>query len=96
LGALIISPTRELVSAHLGYSLRNLNTSYDGPSRCHSFSAGIVIGGKDLKDERDRLSRMNFLVATPGRLLQHMGQTVRFDCDILQMLGARNIYKCYR
>ena len=57
----------------------------------HGFSAGIVIGGKNLKDERDRLSRMNILVATPGRLLQHMDQTVGFDCDNLQMLGARYI-----
>jgi hypothetical protein len=83
--------TRELVSAHLGYSFRNLNTSYDRPSRCHSFSAGVVIGGKDLKDECDRLSGMNILVATPGRLLQHMDQTVGFDCYNLQMLGARYI-----
>lgn len=53
----------------------------------HSFSAGLVIGGKNLKDERDRLSRMNILVATPGRLLQHMDQTVGFESDNLQMLG---------
>jgi ATP-dependent RNA helicase DDX10/DBP4 len=53
----------------------------------HSFSAGLVIGGKDLKDEKDRLSRMNILVATPGRLLQHMDQTVGFGADNLQMLG---------
>lgn len=54
----------------------------------HSFSAGLVIGGKNLKDERDRLSRMNILVATPGRLLQHMDQTFGFESDNLQMLGA--------
>lgn len=53
----------------------------------HSFSAGLVIGGKNLKDERERLSRMNILVATPGRLLQHMDQTIGFECDNLQMLG---------
>ena len=52
----------------------------------HSFSAGLIIGGKNLKDERDRLSRMNILVATPGRLLQHMDQTVGFECDNLQLL----------
>ena len=34
---------------------------------------------------------MNILVATPGHLLQHMDQTVAFDCDNLQMLGARYI-----
>ena len=52
----------------------------------HSFSAGLIIGGKNLKDERERLSRMNILVATPGRLLQHMDQTIGFECDNLQML----------
>ena len=52
----------------------------------HTFSAGLVIGGKNLKDERDRLSRMNILVATPGRLLQHMDQTVGFDSDNMQLL----------
>jgi ATP-dependent RNA helicase DDX10/DBP4 len=54
----------------------------------HTFSAGLVIGGKNLKDERDRLARMNILVATPGRLLQHMDQTVGFESDNLQMLGV--------
>ena len=59
----------------------------------HSFSAGLVIGGKNLKDERERLSRMNILVATPGRLLQHMDQTVDFEAGNLQLLGKRdNLY----
>lgn len=31
---------------------------------------------------------MNILVATPGRLLQHMDQTLGFECDHLQLLGA--------
>ena len=53
----------------------------------HTFSAGLVIGGKNLKDESVRLSRMNILVATPGRLLQHMDQTVGFDTNNLQILG---------
>jgi ATP-dependent RNA helicase DDX10/DBP4 len=53
----------------------------------HTFSAGLVIGGKNLKDERERLARMNILVATPGRLLQHMDQTFGFECDNLQVLS---------
>lgn len=57
----------------------------------HSLSAGLVIGGKNLKDERDRLSRMNILVATPGRLLQHMDQTVGFECQNLQILGGSSL-----
>lgn len=52
----------------------------------HTFSAGLVIGGKNLKDESDRLSRINILVATPGRLLQHMDQTAGFECQNLQIL----------
>ncbi|KAI1794996.1 DEAD-domain-containing protein [Ganoderma leucocontextum] len=78
LGALIISPTREL-AVQIFEVLRNIG-GY------HSFSAGLVIGGKNLKDERERLSRMNILVATPGRLLQHMDQTIGFECDNLQVL----------
>ncbi|KAI0268065.1 P-loop containing nucleoside triphosphate hydrolase protein [Russula aff. rugulosa BPL654] len=65
LGGLIISSTREL-AVQIFDVLRSIG-GY------HSFSAGIVIGGKNFKDERDeRLSRMNILVATPGRLIQYM------------------------
>ncbi|KAI0791502.1 DEAD-domain-containing protein [Irpex lacteus] len=78
LGALIISPTREL-AVQIFEVLRSIG-GY------HTFSAGLVIGGKNLKDERERLSRMNILVATPGRLLQHMDQTIGFECDNLQVL----------
>ncbi|PPQ92191.1 hypothetical protein CVT25_008965 [Psilocybe cyanescens] len=78
LGALIVSPTREL-AVQIFDVLRSIG-GY------HSFSAGLVIGGKSIKDESDRLSRMNILVATPGRLLQHMDQTVGFDAGNLQVL----------
>ncbi|CDR88776.1 probable HCA4-can suppress the U14 snoRNA rRNA processing function [Sporisorium scitamineum] len=78
LGALVISPTREL-AIQIFEVLRKI-----GPY--HTFSAGLVIGGKDVKQEKDRLSRMNVLVATPGRLLQHMDQTLGFDTSNLQVL----------
>lgn len=80
LGALIISPTREL-AVQIFEVLRKIG-------REHSFSAGLVIGGKDFKVEKDRISRMNILVATPGRLLQHMDQSFGFDCSNLQILGT--------
>lgn len=54
--------------------------------RSHAFSAGLVIGGKNLKDEAERLGRMNILVCTPGRMLQHLDQTAGFDVDNLQIL----------
>ncbi|KAI5287855.1 ATP-dependent RNA helicase dbp4 [Ascosphaera aggregata] len=78
LGALIISPTREL-ALQIFEVLRKIG-------RYHTFSAGLVIGGKKLQDERERLGRMNILVCTPGRMLQHMDQTAAFEVDNLQML----------
>ncbi|WFD01699.1 RNA helicase [Malassezia obtusa] len=78
LGALIVSPTREL-AMQIFEVLRQIGG-------LHTFSAGLVIGGKDLKHEQDRLRKMNILVATPGRLLQHLDQTVGFDCSDLQVL----------
>ena len=78
LGALIISPTREL-AVQIFEVLRRIG-------RDHTFSAGLVIGGKSLKEEQERLNRMNIVVCTPGRILQHMDQTASFDADHLQML----------
>ena len=78
LGALIVSPTREL-ALQIFTVLRKVGSM-------HRFSAGLLIGGKDLKQEQMRVNQMNILVATPGRLLQHMDQTPDFHCDALQML----------
>lgn len=78
LGALIISPTREL-AGQIFEVLRKIG-------RYHNFSAGLVFGGRSLQEERDRLGRMNILVCTPGRMLQHMDQTAAFDVGNLQML----------
>jgi superfamily II DNA/RNA helicase len=35
---------------------------------------------------------MNILVATPGRLLQHMDQTLGFECDHLEILGPSCLF----
>ncbi|KAJ1782114.1 ATP-dependent RNA helicase dbp4, partial [Coemansia sp. RSA 2399] len=67
LGALVISPTREL-AVQIFEVLRKIG-------RYHSFSAGLVIGGKRVEEEKDAISKMNILVCTPGRLLQHMDET---------------------
>ena len=77
-GALILSPTREL-AIQIFEVLRKVG-------RNHTFSAGLVIGGKSLQEERERLGRMNILVATPGRMLQHMDQTAELDIGNLQIL----------
>ncbi|KAL9597662.1 MAG: hypothetical protein Q9219_004989 [cf. Caloplaca sp. 3 TL-2023] len=78
LGALILSPTREL-AIQIFEVLRKIG-------RYHTFSAGLVIGGRNLQEERERLGRMNILICTPGRMLQHMDQTAVLDTDNLQML----------
>ncbi|KAI0409000.1 ATP-dependent RNA helicase DBP4 [Xylaria palmicola] len=78
LGALIISPTREL-AVQTFQVLTKIG-------RYHSFSAGLVIGGKNLKDEAERLGRMNILVCTPGRMLQHLDSTSGLQVDNLQIL----------
>ncbi|CAG8620139.1 2924_t:CDS:10, partial [Acaulospora colombiana] len=78
LGALVIAPTREL-AVQIFEVLRKIG-------RRHSLSAGLVIGGKDLHVEQERINRMNILICTPGRLLQHMDQTASFNCDNLQVL----------
>ncbi|KAI9374732.1 P-loop containing nucleoside triphosphate hydrolase protein [Aspergillus egyptiacus] len=78
LGALVISPTREL-AIQIFEVLRKIG-------RYHTFSAGLVIGGKSLREEQERLGRMNILVCTPGRMLQHLDQTAFFETHNLQML----------
>ncbi|RHY38876.1 hypothetical protein DYB30_013565, partial [Aphanomyces astaci] len=77
-GALVISPTREL-AMQIFEVLRSIGKS-------HTFSAGLVIGGKNFQEEQYRIIKMNILVATPGRLLQHMEQTANFELSNLQVL----------
>ncbi|KAF2030169.1 DEAD-domain-containing protein [Setomelanomma holmii] len=79
LGALILSPTREL-AIQIFDVLRKLG------KHGHTFSAGLLIGGKSLEAERQALPKMNILVATPGRMLQHLSQTALFSVDDLKML----------
>ncbi|KAL4525635.1 hypothetical protein Ndes2437A_g04083 [Nannochloris sp. 'desiccata'] len=78
LGALIISPTREL-ALQIFEELRKVG-------KRHELSAGLLIGGKDVAEEASRVAGLNILVATPGRLLQHMDETPGFDASSLQVL----------
>ncbi|XP_064208497.1 probable ATP-dependent RNA helicase DDX10 isoform X2 [Anguilla rostrata] len=78
LGALIISPTRELAYQTFEV-LRKVGKN-------HEFSAGLIIGGKDLQHESERIHRTNIIICTPGRLLQHMDETSTFHASNLQIL----------
>ena len=77
-GAIILTPTREL-AYQIFEVLRKIG-------KTHDFSAALLIGGQNLKDETPRLAGINILVCTPGRLLQHMDQNYLLDCNLLQIL----------
>ncbi|KAG9454060.1 hypothetical protein H6P81_006964 [Aristolochia fimbriata] len=78
-GSIIISPTREL-AMQLFEEVKSVGQN-------HTFSAGLLIGGrKDVDEQKDHVNNLNILVCTPGRLLQHMDETPNFDCSQLQIL----------
>ncbi|KAI9324079.1 ATP-dependent RNA helicase DDX18 [Zopfochytrium polystomum] len=76
-GVLIISPTRELALQIFGVAKELL--------KFHHQTFGIIMGGANRKSEADRLVKgVNLLVATPGRLLDHLQNTKGF---ILKTFG---------
>lgn len=81
LGAVVISPTRELAIQ----TFQQLHAI----GGHHTFSAALIIGGskKALERERERLGKMNILIATPGRLLQHFDGTFGLDVTGVKVLG---------
>ena len=78
LGALVITPTREL-AYQIFESLRKVG-------KYHDFSAGLVIGGKDLKFESSRLQTCNIIICTPGRIKQHLDENPNFDPTSMKLL----------
>ncbi|KAK3866320.1 hypothetical protein Pcinc_028142 [Petrolisthes cinctipes] len=86
LGAIILTPVREL--AYQIFSVLNK------VGKKHEFSAGLIIGGKDLKYEWSLVHNCNILVCTPGRLLQHMTENPDFDTDNVQMLILDEADQC--
>ena len=78
-GALVLSPTREL-AVQIFQVLRSVGSF-------HNFSAGLLLGGKkEFEQEQARVGRMNVIIGTPGRVLQHLEQTPDFDVGGLLML----------
>ncbi|KYN40655.1 putative ATP-dependent RNA helicase DDX10 [Trachymyrmex septentrionalis] len=86
LGSLIITPTREL-AYQIYETLRKVG-------QYHSISAGLIIGGKDLKFERKRMDQCNIIICTPGRLLQHMDENPLFNCVNMQILVLDEADRC--
>lgn len=86
LAALIVSPTREL-AVQIFEVLTKIG-------KYNNFSAGLVTGGKDVKYEKDRVSKMNILVGTPGRISQHLNEAVGMETSNLQVLVLDEADRC--
>jgi ATP-dependent RNA helicase DDX18/HAS1 len=70
-GVIVVSPTRELALQIFGVA-RELMAH-------HSQTYGIVIGGANRRAEAEKLTKgVNLLIATPGRLLDHLQNTQGF------------------
>lgn len=86
LAALIVSPTREL-AIQIFEVLTKIGAH-------NPFSAALVTGGKNVKYEMERVSRMNILVGTPGRISQHLNESVGLDTSNLQVLVLDEADRC--
>ncbi|EMG46570.1 HAS1 ATP-dependent RNA helicase HAS1 [Candida maltosa Xu316] len=76
---IIITPTRELALQIFGVARELM--------QYHSQTCGIVIGGADRRQEATKLVKgVNLLVATPGRLLDHLKNTPGFVFSNLKAL----------
>lgn len=76
---IIITPTRELALQIFGVARELM--------QYHSQTCGIVIGGADRRQEATKLAKgVNLLVATPGRLLDHLKNTPGFVFSNLKAL----------
>ncbi|KAG7331025.1 hypothetical protein KOW79_004994 [Hemibagrus wyckioides] len=78
-GVVILSPTRELAMQTYGV-LKELMTH-------HVHTYGLIMGGSNRSAEAQKLGNgVNILVATPGRLLDHLQNTPGFMYKNLQCL----------
>ena len=72
-GAIVISPTRELAMQIYGVC-KDLCSSGK-----HHQTYGLVMGGANRRTEAERLAKgVNIVIATPGRLLDHLQNTKGF------------------
>eukprot|EP01029_Cantina_marsupialis_P020457 TRINITY_DN4794_c0_g1_i2.p1 TRINITY_DN4794_c0_g1~~TRINITY_DN4794_c0_g1_i2.p1 ORF type:complete len:229 (-),score=65.69 TRINITY_DN4794_c0_g1_i2:11-697(-) len=77
LGAVVISPTRDL-AVQLMSVLREVG-------RLHNLSVGLCVGGKSLKDEQKFIGTMSILIVTPGRFVQHLHESADLNVSNLQV-----------
>ena len=85
-GALVITPTREL-AMQIFEELKKVGAQ-------HSFGAALLTGGKNVRYEKEHIYGKAILICTPGRLLQHMDETPSFNCDNLRVLILDEADRC--
>ncbi|KAL7473081.1 hypothetical protein ACHAXS_013904 [Conticribra weissflogii] len=72
-GAIVISPTRELAMQIYGVCKDLISNGK------HSQTYGLIMGGANRRTEAERLAKgVNIVIATPGRLLDHLQNTKGF------------------
>ncbi|KAI4165514.1 MAG: hypothetical protein LQ342_000925 [Letrouitia transgressa] len=78
--AIVLAPTRELC--------KQISIVLESLLRCANWIvAGTVIGGEKKKSEKARLRKgVNILVATPGRLVDHLKNTEAMDVGMVRWL----------
>ena len=78
-GVIVVSPTRELALQIFGVARELMGH--------HSQTYGIVIGGANRRAEAEKLQKgVNLIIATPGRLLDHLQNTKGFIYKNLKAL----------
>ncbi|KAL8270867.1 hypothetical protein Esti_005238 [Eimeria stiedai] len=77
--AIVLTPTRELAV--------QIFDVFIAVGKYHEVSIGCLIGGKDVQAEAERIGELNIIVATPGRLLQHIDESPLWDASKLLMLA---------
>ena len=85
--AIILSPTRELTMQSY-FVIKDL-------IEYHSHSYGIIMGGANKKTEGEKIKKgISILIATPGRLLDHLKNTKNFIYSNLQILVVDEADRC--
>lgn len=86
LGALIITPTRELAL--------QIHEVIEPLAKTQQLMSALVVGGKDLQKEWYYINSFNIVVATPGRLFQLMTECPNFQWDSLRILALDEADTC--
>lgn len=78
-GVIVVSPTRELALQIFGVARELM--------QAHSQTYGIVMGGANRRAEAEKLAKgVNLVIATPGRLLDHLQNTPGFVISNIKAL----------